>query len=88
MAGGMPEPGTGYSPESLFSMTAPTSQPAAKSAPQRHGQPYSLHVTGPAGGRWSSGAGTPDLELDGVEFCLLVSGRGRGDGLLTVLVPF
>lgn len=30
----------------------------------------------------------PDLELDGVEFCLLVSGRGRGDGLLAVRVPF
>ena len=52
----------------------------------RHGQPYSLHLTGPAGGRWSSGAGAPDLELDGVEFCLLVSGRGRGDRLLAVRV--
>ncbi len=54
----------------------------------RHGQPYTLRLTGPASGRWSDGSGGPELELDAVEFCRLVSGRGRGDGLLGVQVPF
>lgn len=55
---------------------------------ERHRLPYTLHLTGPAGGHWSSGAGGPNLELDAVEFCRTVSGRHRGDGLLAVAVPF
>ena len=53
----------------------------------RHGQPYRLVLTGPAGGTWSRGDGTA-IELDAVEFCRLVSGRGAGDGLLSCHVPF
>jgi uncharacterized protein (TIGR03083 family) len=53
----------------------------------RHGYPYTLTLTGPAGGRWSSGDG-PELELDAVEFCRVLSGRGHGEGLLGVQVPF
>jgi uncharacterized protein (TIGR03083 family) len=52
----------------------------------RHGQPYALTLTGPAGGRW--GTGGPELELDAIEFCRVLSGRGHGDGLLEVEVPF
>lgn len=55
---------------------------------QRHGQPCTLRLTGAAGGRWEQGAAGPVLELDAVEFCRLLSGRGTGDGLLTVQVPF
>jgi uncharacterized protein (TIGR03083 family) len=54
----------------------------------RHGQPYALTLTGPAGGRWSAGSGGPELELDAVEFCRVLSGRGHGEGLLGVEVPF
>jgi hypothetical protein len=54
----------------------------------RHGQAYVLHLTGPAGGRWSAGSGVPDLQLDAVEFCRIVSGRGTGEGLLNTRVPF
>jgi uncharacterized protein (TIGR03083 family) len=54
----------------------------------RHGQPYALTLTGPAGGRWSGGSGGPELELDAVEFCRVLSGRGHGEGLLGVEVPF
>ena len=54
----------------------------------RHGQPYSLQLTGPAGGTWSSGDGGPELELDAVEFCRIVSGRATGTGLLAQQVPF
>jgi len=53
----------------------------------RHGQPCRLELTGPAGGTWSHGTGTP-IELDAVEFCRLVSGRGTTDGLLSCHVPF
>jgi len=55
---------------------------------QRHGQPYTLHLTGPAGGHWSSGSGGAQLELDAIEFCRLLSGRGHGTGLLATEVPF
>jgi len=54
----------------------------------RHGQPFTLHLTGPAGGTWASGDGGPTTETDAVEFCRILSGRGRGDGLLTIPVPF
>jgi len=53
----------------------------------RHGQPYTLHLTGPAGGTWASGQG-PLIETDAVEFSRLVSGRGHADGLLAIQVPF
>ncbi|UOY00063.1 maleylpyruvate isomerase family mycothiol-dependent enzyme [Blastococcus sp. PRF04-17] len=55
----------------------------------RHGRPYRLRLTGPAGGDWSAGP-EPDeeLELDAVEFCRVLSGRGTGGGLLAEQVPF
>jgi uncharacterized protein (TIGR03083 family) len=53
----------------------------------RHGRPFRLTLTGPAGGTWSNGEGEP-IELDAVEFCRLVSGRGAADGLLSAHVPF
>jgi uncharacterized protein (TIGR03083 family) len=55
---------------------------------QRHGSPYRLHLTGPAGGSWGAGDGGPDLELDATEFCRVISGRGTGAGLLAEQVPF
>jgi hypothetical protein len=55
---------------------------------RRHGQPYTLHLTGPAGGRWSNGSGGPELELDAVDFCRILSGRAHGEGLLETEVPF
>jgi uncharacterized protein (TIGR03083 family) len=54
----------------------------------RHGSPHALTLAGPAGGRWTRGSGGPELELDAVEFCRVVSGRGDGEGLLGVEVPF
>jgi len=55
---------------------------------ERHGQPFRLTLTGPAGGRWSNGSGGAQLELDAVDFCRTVSGRSTGEGLLKVSVPF
>lgn len=54
----------------------------------RHGSPYELVLTGPAGGRWSQGTGGESLELDAVDFCRTLSGRGAGQGLLACAVPF
>jgi uncharacterized cupin superfamily protein len=55
---------------------------------RRHGRPYTLHLTGPAGGLWSNGSGGQELELDALEFCRILSGRGHGEGLLATEVPF
>lgn len=54
----------------------------------RHGRPYTLNLTGPAGGHWSAGSGGPELALDAVDFARLLSGRGDGEGPLAVRVPF
>ncbi|MEV6243085.1 maleylpyruvate isomerase family mycothiol-dependent enzyme [Lentzea sp. NPDC051838] len=50
----------------------------------RHGQPFTLRLTGPAGGKWGSGG--PELEFDAVEFCRALS--GRGNAALQTEVPF
>jgi len=55
---------------------------------QRHGRPFRLRLTGPVGGSWSSGADGPQLEVDAVDFCRILSGRGSGSGLLAEQVPF
>jgi uncharacterized protein (TIGR03083 family) len=54
----------------------------------RHGQPYTLRLTGPAGGSWTTGDGGPLIETDAAGFCRALSGRDHADGLLTVQVPF
>lgn len=55
---------------------------------RRHAQPCSVTLTGPAGGTYVSGDGGPELSLDAVEFCRIVSGRAPGVGLLATPVPF
>ncbi len=54
----------------------------------RHGRPFDLTLTGPAGGRWQVGEGGERLELDAVEFCRTLSGRTTATGLLSTFVPF
>jgi uncharacterized protein (TIGR03083 family) len=53
----------------------------------RHGAPYTLDLTGPAGGHWESGAGE-HLVLDAFEFCRILAGRSVGTGLLATQLPF
>jgi uncharacterized protein (TIGR03083 family) len=60
---------------------------------RRHGRPYRLELTGPAGGSWSSGTGGEELVMDAADFCRAVAGRPgpAGDGpveVLTTQVPF
>lgn len=54
----------------------------------RHGQPFRLELTGPAGGRFVGGGGGEELRLDAVEFCRVLSGRAPADGLLAWRVLF
>lgn len=51
-------------------------------------RPFTLVLTGTAGGRFESGAGGEEHTVDAVEFGRLLSGRGAGTGLLSVPVPF
>jgi uncharacterized protein (TIGR03083 family) len=53
-----------------------------------HGRPYSLVLTGPAGGTWSRGSDGEAITMDAVEFCRTLSGRADGPGLLTHGIPF
>ncbi|MBA3232779.1 MAG: maleylpyruvate isomerase family mycothiol-dependent enzyme [Propionibacteriales bacterium] len=52
----------------------------------RHGEPFALELTGPAGGSWG-GAGEP-VVVDAIEFCRALSGRGSVEGTRGVAVPF
>ena len=69
---------------------------------RRHGQPFTLQLTGAAGSTYTStgsvsaggtagNVGTSSvaaLELDAVEFCRVLAGRADATGLLTTIVPF
>lgn len=55
---------------------------------RRHEQPFTLHLTGPAGGTFVAGSGGEEHTLDAVELCRILSGRAAGDGLLACRVPF
>ncbi len=56
---------------------------------RRHGQPFTLVLTGPAGTTFTAGTNPGErIELDAVEFCRIVSGRAPGRGLLAQQVPF
>lgn len=44
---------------------------------ERHGQPFRLTLSGPAGGSFRAGDGGPELSFDALEFCWLLSGRGE-----------
>jgi uncharacterized protein (TIGR03083 family) len=55
---------------------------------RRHGKPFILTLTGPAGGKWQAGDATDALELDALEFCWTLAARAQGSGLLATPVPF
>jgi hypothetical protein len=54
----------------------------------RHGQPFSLVLSGPAGGRWATDDGAEGIEMDALDFCWTLAGRAPGTGLLETPVPF
>lgn len=56
---------------------------------ERHGEPFSLKLTGPAGGQWDSGSFAGETAVaDAIEFCQALSGRRVVDATRGVAVPF
>jgi hypothetical protein len=58
---------------------------------RRHGKPFVLDLSGPAGGRYAGMTDAPEsdyISLDAVEFCRTLAGRADATGLLTTSVPF
>jgi uncharacterized protein (TIGR03083 family) len=55
---------------------------------RRHGQAFTLTLTGLAGGTFVAGYEGERYELPAVEFCRILSGRAGGAGLLAEEVPF
>jgi mycothiol maleylpyruvate isomerase-like protein len=55
---------------------------------RRHGQPFELELTGPAGGVFAVGEGGTSLQYDATEFCWILSGRASAPGLMSTHVPF
>jgi uncharacterized protein (TIGR03083 family) len=55
---------------------------------RRHGKPFTLTLTGPAGGRWRAGDAGEHLELDALDFCWTLAARQPGTGLLATEIPF
>jgi len=58
---------------------------------RRHGQPFVLELSGPAGGCYAQHPDLPEAEhlaVDAVEFCRALSGRAKATGLLETVVPF
>ena len=55
----------------------------------RHGQPFVLELTSPAGGVFVHGEGGERFSFDAIELCRILSGRPAAtEGLLAVQVPF
>jgi uncharacterized protein (TIGR03083 family) len=54
---------------------------------RRHGQPYALTLTGPAGGEFRGGTGGEPQTVDAVEFVRVLSGRAEGPGILRHKLP-
>ncbi|HSP38356.1 MAG TPA: hypothetical protein VLR26_11440, partial [Frankiaceae bacterium] len=54
---------------------------------RRHGQRYTLTLTGPAGGQFGSAGGGETQSVDAVEFVRILSGRAEGPGILRYKLP-
>ena len=58
---------------------------------RRHGQSFTLELTGPAGGSFTGGRadeGGESIVMDAIEFCWVLAGRDEATGLMTTIVPF
>lgn len=54
----------------------------------RHGQPFVLELTGPAGATFIAGTDGEHLRMDAIEFCRTLSGRETSTGILATPVTF
>jgi uncharacterized protein (TIGR03083 family) len=55
---------------------------------RRHGQSFTLELTGAVGGTFVAGSGGETISLDAVDLCRIFSGRDTREGLLAQEVPF
>jgi uncharacterized protein (TIGR03083 family) len=55
---------------------------------RRHGEDFTLEVSGPAGDTFTRGTGGESISIDAVELCRIFSGRASAGGLLNQEVPF
>jgi uncharacterized protein (TIGR03083 family) len=53
----------------------------------RHQEPFRLVLTGPAGGAYVQGDDGEELQIDAIDFCRILSGRGTGTGILRHRLP-
>lgn len=53
-----------------------------------HGQPVTLILEGPAGGRFVQGEQGEECRADAIEFCRILSGRAKGEALLDATIAF
>ena len=54
---------------------------------RRHGEPFTLTLTGPAGGSFRAGEAGDTQTVDAVEFARILSGRAQGPGILRHKLP-
>ena len=54
---------------------------------RRHGRPFRLTLTGPAGATFRAGDASEEQSVDAVQFARILSGRADGDGVLTHKLP-
>jgi uncharacterized protein (TIGR03083 family) len=52
-----------------------------------HGEPFTLTLTGPAGGQFASGENGERVEIEATEFCRTLAGRRAGEGVLRHPLP-
>ena len=52
-----------------------------------HADPFTLHLSGPAGGSYRRGTTGEVVEIDAVEFCRVLCGRADATGVLTHRLP-
>ncbi len=45
----------------------------------RHDQPFEMRLTGPAGGSYRRSGAGPVIDMDAIDFCWILSGRGEAD---------
>jgi uncharacterized protein (TIGR03083 family) len=52
-----------------------------------HAEPFTLRLSGPAGGQYRAGTGGEHVDVDAIEFCRILAERGHGDGILRHILP-
>lgn len=52
-----------------------------------HHEPFTVHLTGPAGGSYTRGSSGDALDIDATDWAWTISGRGRGSALLAHPLP-